>query len=229
MQGALWKEVSSSAKDLIRKLICVDPKSRLNASQALQHNWVVDGVPAVANSETGLRLVENLRGFRSQGFFKKAARTVIAGQLKQHEIKDLKAAFEALDTDADGTISMREIHAALEKMDLKIPHDLHKIMQDLDSKGSGRIEYTDFIAGALDERIYSCEEVCWNAFKFFDRNDDGTISQDELKILLAQQELQELPGIGKLADIYQEIDVDGDGRIQFKEFMRMMTKADGGP
>jgi len=229
MQGSIWKEISSSAKDLIRKLLCVDPKSRLAASQVLQHKWVVDGVPAAANSERGLCLVENLRSFCSQGFFKKAARTVIAGQLKHHQIKDLKAAFEALDTDADGTISLREIHDALEKMDLNIPHDLHKIMQDLDSKGSGRIEYTDFIAGALDERVYGCEEVCWNAFKFFDRDDDGTISQDELKILLAQQELQELPGMRKLADIVHEIDVDGDGRIQFSEFMRMMTKADGGP
>lgn len=36
----VWKTVSSSAKDLIGKLLIVDPAKRLTASQALQHTWV---------------------------------------------------------------------------------------------------------------------------------------------------------------------------------------------
>jgi len=35
-----WKDISESAKDLIRKLLTVDPNKRLTAIQALQHPWV---------------------------------------------------------------------------------------------------------------------------------------------------------------------------------------------
>ncbi|XP_071982667.1 calcium/calmodulin-dependent protein kinase type IV-like isoform X2 [Engystomops pustulosus] len=35
-----WDEISLNAKDLVRKLIVLDPKKRLTASQALQHPWV---------------------------------------------------------------------------------------------------------------------------------------------------------------------------------------------
>lgn len=36
----VWVDVSDLAKDLIRRLICVDPKKRLTATQALDHPWV---------------------------------------------------------------------------------------------------------------------------------------------------------------------------------------------
>lgn len=35
-----WAHISSSAKDLISKLLVRDAKSRLSASQVLQHPWV---------------------------------------------------------------------------------------------------------------------------------------------------------------------------------------------
>jgi len=226
--GSIWESISFKAKDLIQKLICLDAKSRLTAGQVLEHSWVKDAVlPTTKRAPFGLHsALQNLKSFRSQGYFKKVARTVIAGQLKENEIKELKIIFEALDTNADGTISCKELHAALVERDLDIPEDLQRIMLDLDSRGSGRINYSDFVAGALDERIYSSEEVCWNAFKFFDRNDDGSISQDELKLLLVHDELQQVRCAAKLAAMVEEIDVNSDGKIQFNEFMRMMRAAE---
>jgi serine/threonine protein kinase len=35
-----WTEVSEEAKDLVRKLLCVDPAKRLTAQQVLQHPWI---------------------------------------------------------------------------------------------------------------------------------------------------------------------------------------------
>lgn len=37
---AYWSAVSDSAKDLISKLLVVDPKKRLTAEQVLEHPWV---------------------------------------------------------------------------------------------------------------------------------------------------------------------------------------------
>lgn len=36
----VWEEVSEEAKDLIRKLLVVDPKKRLSASDIKKHEWL---------------------------------------------------------------------------------------------------------------------------------------------------------------------------------------------
>ena len=58
-------------------------------------------------------------------------------------------------------------------------------------KMRGHVVYSEFLAAAIDARTCLCEEVCWNAFKHFDRNDDGSISGRELQDLLHQQDIQE--------------------------------------
>jgi len=40
-----WNDVSNEAKDLISKLLVVDPKKRLSSTQALQHPWIQKGGP----------------------------------------------------------------------------------------------------------------------------------------------------------------------------------------
>ena len=56
-----------------------------------------------------------------------------------------------------------------------IPPDLLQIMQDVDSDGSGNIDYTEFLAATLDKRMYIQEDVCWSAFRVFDRSVDDIV------------------------------------------------------
>ena len=35
-----WSDVSENAKDLIRKLLCVDPEKRISLDDALEHDWI---------------------------------------------------------------------------------------------------------------------------------------------------------------------------------------------
>lgn len=43
----LWRNVSPEAKDLVRRLLVVDPKQRLTAAEALRHPFVAGGAPLV--------------------------------------------------------------------------------------------------------------------------------------------------------------------------------------
>ncbi|XP_065178618.1 calcium/calmodulin-dependent protein kinase type IV-like isoform X2 [Sycon ciliatum] len=57
-----WDHISGDAKDLISKLLVLNPQQRLTASQALQHPWVKgDTTPTVRLDKT----LENLREFNS--------------------------------------------------------------------------------------------------------------------------------------------------------------------
>lgn len=46
----VWKRVSESAKELVRKLLTVDPKARLSVEDAIKHPWMKAGTGAAPSS-----------------------------------------------------------------------------------------------------------------------------------------------------------------------------------
>jgi len=130
----------------------------------------------------------------------------------------------ALDKNGDGLLTAAEMKEGLSKAGLKeIPADLEQILKDVDADGSGIIDYTEFLAATLDKRQYIKEDVCWSAFRLFDRNGDGKISQEELNQVLADGDVKGVIG-DDIKNLMKEVDTSGDGVIDFQEFMEMMKK-----
>jgi calcium-dependent protein kinase len=220
--AADWKNISEDAKNLIRMLLKMNPRDRYSAEQALNHVWVRNKAPKAKNIDIGQAQVDNLKGFRSQNKLKKAALHVIASQLGEAQIKNLREMFMSLDENGDGLLTTNELKEALKKSGLKeIPADLQEIMQSVDSDGSGVIDYTEFLAATLDKKVYMAEDVCWQAFRIFDRNGDGKISKQEIKDVLQDDSVQ--TEFAKTLDqLMKEVDTNGDGEVDFQEFMQMM-------
>merc|ERR1712118_367230 len=108
---------------------------------------------------------------------------------------------------------------------------LEIVLKEVDSDGSGVIDYTEWIASTLNRRLYIQEDVLWSAFKVFDRDGNGKISKAELRQILQSDEA--VAGVvGKdnsIDDIMKEVDRNNDGEIDFDEFMIMMRGEAGGP
>lgn len=226
--AADWKNISEDAKNLIRMLLKMNPKDRYTAEQALNHVWVRNKAPKSQNVALQASLMDNLRGFKAQNRLKKAALHVIASQLGESQIKNLRETFMAMDGNGDGLLTVNEMKEGLSKCGLKeIPADLAQIMEDVDSDGSGVIDYTEFLAATLDKKVYMAEDVCWQAFRIFDRNGDGKIDRSEIKLVLNDGDVQN-QAASDMAAIMQEIDKNNDGEIDFQEFMEMM-RGGGGP
>merc|ERR1712039_1141879 len=100
--------------------------------------------------------------------------------------------------------------------------DLQQIMEEVDSDGSGVIDYTEFLAATLDKQMYIQEDVCWAAFRVFDRNGDGKISKEEIAQVLGDGDVKNLGNRDQLAELMRDVDKNGDGQIDFEEFMAMM-------
>jgi len=226
--AADWKNISEDAKNLIRMLLKMNPRDRYTAEQALNHEWIKNKAPKAVNVSLQSNFVDNLRGFRSQNKLKKAALHIIAGQLNEDQIKSLREVFHQLDGNGDGLLTAAEMKEGLTQAGLKeIPPDLQAILEGVDSDGSGVIDYTEFLAATLDRRSYLQEDVCWSAFRLFDKNGDGKISPDELRSVLDDDSVQDMAGAKAIAELMKEIDANGDGHIDFQEFMEMMRGAGG--
>jgi len=220
-----WKGISEDAKDLIRCLLKLDPAERYSAKKALGHAWIKNTAPKLTGVNLQANFVDNLRTFRSNNKLKRAALHIIAGQLNEKEIQALRDTFMALDDNGDGLLTLVELKEGLAKAGLKeIPPDLQQLMEEIDSDGSGVIDYTEFLAATLEQRSYVQEDVCWSAFRLFDRNGDGKISPDELKAVLNDNDVQNVAGMQAVAQLLKEVDSNGDGFIDFDEFMTMMRK-----
>ena len=62
----------------------------------------------------------------------------------------------------------------------------------------------------------------YEAFKLFDKDDDGTITTKELGTVM--RSLGQNPTEAELQDMINEVDADGNGTIDFPEFLSLMAR-----
>jgi calcium/calmodulin-dependent protein kinase I len=91
-----WKHVSMTARDFIERLLVVDPKQRMSASEALQHPWISG---AAASAESDFDLSANIReNFNARKKWQDTIRLVqVANKFKAAGA----AKYEPLDTDSE--------------------------------------------------------------------------------------------------------------------------------
>lgn len=221
--GEEWDEISKEAKDLIKKLIC-KPEKRLTANEALQHKWMKK---MKDNSEVKIELKGNklstFKNFNKQSKLKQAALTAISVQASPDDIKELKTLFMSLDVNGDGSLTLEELRKGLAGKENG--DDLLAIMQGADTDGSGEINYTEFLAATIDANVFLREDYLRTAFNMFDKDHSGKIDNDEVIALLTGEDLGVHVSKNAINKAMKEIDANGDGEIDFEEFMEMMKMA----
>lgn len=95
------------------------------------------------------------------------------------------------------------------------------MFENIDIDGNGAIDYTEFVMATMNEKNIITNEKLAQAFKMFDKDGSGAITADEIKEVLGFDSSinQKI-----LDDIIKEVDENGDGEIQFEEFVHMMRK-----
>ena len=215
-----WKNISKEAKDLLSKML-VKEDARLSASQVLEHPWF--------NLLKGEKISLQNLNFGKENFFKKYCESnllkkimllYIASKLEESEILDLKNLFKAFDKDNNGQIDYKEFEKGLMELnsdDLN-QQEIKKCFDEIDVDHSGKIDYTEFIAASLERRVYLKKEKLFEAFTSLDKDKNFQISKDELMKIL-KLEPKEDHFVAKLINI---ADKNGDGNIDYKEFLQMM-------
>jgi len=222
-----WPSVTDQGKVFVGSLLNRDPQVRPSAAQALQQPWIEDRSSNVAASQLTKLEVGRLKAFGRMNQMKKAALSVIATQLDNSKIDGLKELFMSMDRNQDGTLSASEMKQGFQQAGLAIPGDLDQLLKEVDMDGSGAVDYTEFLAATLAKKQYYQEDVVWAAFKKFDKDGSGSIDRKELSSVLADSAVTNTMHIdaGSLGVILSSVDANGDGLIDFDEFLAMLKDA----
>ncbi|KAB2090021.1 hypothetical protein ES319_A03G099000v1 [Gossypium barbadense] len=134
--------------------------------------------------------------------------------------------FQMFDKNGDGRISKEELNDSLKKLGIFIPNDeLTQMIEKIDVNGDNYVDIEEFhelyqsFMNDKDE-----EEDILEAFKVFDQNGDGYISVDELMSVLVSLGLKQGKTVEDCKKMIMKVDVDGDGRVNFLEFKKMMKR-----
>lgn len=143
-------------------------------------------------------------------------------KLSGQELDCLKEAFSLFDADHDGEITINELGRVMKNHGLNPTDDeLKDMIRNVDKNSNGAIDFNEFIEMML-RRDSKIEEDVLHAFRVFDRDGDGLISAEELK--LTMNNLGEPLTDHEVKSMIEAADIDGDGRINFQEFSRLMQQ-----
>lgn len=214
-----WPSISESAKDLVRKMLTMDPKKRLTAAQVLEHPWMREGGEA-SDKPIDNAVLSRLKQFRAMNKLKKLALKVIAESLSEEEIKGLKTMFTNMDTDKSGTITYEELKTGLARLGSRLSEaEVKQLMEAADVDGNGTIDYIEFISATMHRYRLERDEHLYKAFQYFDKDNSGYITRDELEIAMKEYGMGDEASI---KEVISEVDTDNDGRINYDEFCTMM-------
>eukprot|EP00190_Bangiopsis_sp_CCMP1999_P007017 CAMPEP_0198722290 /NCGR_PEP_ID=MMETSP1475-20131203/72_1 /TAXON_ID= ORGANISM="Unidentified sp., Strain CCMP1999" /NCGR_SAMPLE_ID=MMETSP1475 /ASSEMBLY_ACC=CAM_ASM_001111 /LENGTH=522 /DNA_ID=CAMNT_0044483193 /DNA_START=172 /DNA_END=1740 /DNA_ORIENTATION=- len=218
-----WPHISEEAKECVALMLTMDPARRPDAKAMLAHPWmkengIASDKPLVAS------VLDNLNSFNKMNKFKKKALQVMATNMSVTALDEVRKAFDEVDVDRSGTITLEEMRNALGKLGKKLGEtELMTMWTAFDIDGNGTIDYEEFLAATADLKKINTADNFRYAFKKFDRDNDGSITVEEVFDALKDIGVEEMHA----RQFVQDADLNNDGVIDYDEFVTMMTQRGG--
>jgi calcium-dependent protein kinase len=222
-EGKEYEAISQKAKDLIRKMLELNPTKRLSASDCLKTpffevlNNNKETIPDLLPS-----VISNIYKLNAREKIQQATIGFIVHHIQYSEqVEKLRNIFEFLDIDKDGELTHEEIRKAILKIfpdEYMTEEKINYIIDKMDENNDGVVSYEEFLRVSIDEKILLEKSNLKMAFDKFDLNKDGKLSKEELINILDK-------GASNYVDsLLSLIDKNRDGYISFDEFCHLMSK-----
>lgn len=154
---------------------------------------------------------------------RKAAILAAASNLSHEEIHGLRELFKSFDQNGDGHITLDELREGLASQGALADSEVEQILRDTDVDGNGVIDYEEFVASTVNLALLEREEICVKAFQKLDKDGNGTLTEDEIAEAMGMAGRM---SASEVKEMIQEYDSDGNGVIDYAEFLKMMHNSD---
>ena len=228
----IWNKISNEAKNLVLKLLQVNPDKRISAKDSLEDIWFKKNINmnSLENNKksSNYRLfLKNITEFCAEQKLQQATLTFLVHNFApKDELNELKKIFFAFDKNGDGKISKEEFVTGLSNNNdnlnslLKEDDNIQGLINNMDQDNNGYIGFEEFLIASINKEKILTEKNLKMAFNVFDRDKSGGISQNELKFILGEYNVNAKEHLWK--KMIQQIDLNQDGQISYEEFHKMM-------
>ncbi|CAG9317318.1 unnamed protein product [Blepharisma stoltei] len=218
--GPEWIQSPESARDLLKKLLVFNPNERISAEQALEHPWIKSNIQNITSENPIYSdALNQLRKIRIKSKFEKCILSFIASHiLTAEDEKELSKLFQELDTNKDGKISKEELIEGYGRMEVDFNIDIDAIMKNCDTNENGTIEFSEFLATAINWNKMISKEMVEKVFKLYDITGNGMLNLTELQYSMPMVPKKELKKFIRL------IDTNHDRVISYEEFVVFIKK-----
>ena len=141
--------------------------------------------------------------------------------IPEDKIAEYKEAFDMFDKEGKGTISATDITKIMKNFGNPVSKkEVENMIAEIDTSGDGELDFEEFVTLMQKQIQYleeSDEDLVLRAFKSFDKDHDGKITNYEFRYILTQ-----------LADkfteeecdlLFKECDLDNDGYLVYQDFI----------
>jgi calmodulin len=146
----------------------------------------------------------------------------MAHNLSDEKLMEFRVAFEFFDKDSDGQINTNELNVIMKSLGQSVNEkQLEEIINEIDADGSGSMDFNEFIFLIIKKmKDLDLEEEMKEAFRVFDKDGNKVLTAHEMR-----QIFMDMKGIpeNEIEMMIKEADLDGDGQIDYEEFLRMMS------
>ena len=232
------KSISNNCKDLIKRLCDKNTTKRIKSEEALNHPFFNTGIN-FSNLLKGV-YAENTRELKKM--FRNKNPKLFGKKIATSKFKEMVIAYIGLNfPDKAEAIKARKIfleisggnkHFLITKETFvsrfqKIfnnltKEDIEQFFDSLDQNGTGNIEYEELIRALSDKNKLLSNKNLGEAFKFFDRDNNGFITWNEIaEIIYPEGQIPENVMEEFLKEIGQN---DRNLNIDFFDFKKILTK-----
>jgi calcium-dependent protein kinase len=170
--------VSPEAKDLVTRLLARNPDDRLSAEEAMTHPFF-DILHKDRSNLINEEVLEALMHRSETKFMQIVIYYFALKWVNPADIEEERATFIALDSDMDGRISFQDLCIALKGR--YTPYEIQEAIIGRHQHAKKYITFLEFLAYTLDKGILLDNiELVGTVFQFFDKDNEGSIEDNEL-------------------------------------------------
>lgn len=216
---------TQEATDICKRMLAKREHMRPTAQAALKDRWFcTTGVTESVGKLMSPKDVEGLMKVGERTQFEKFVTRLVATQVDASQQRKVNETFRAFDTDGDGTLSREELRNGL----LELSHgasrrDIDEAVDELDVGRTGRVTYTEFLAGFINLRSKKPEEqdrLLLIAWQQFSPDEDGRVKVSTIQDALATRGMT----VADLPDKFMEaLSRDATGEISFRDFKQLLS------
>ena len=141
--------------------------------------------------------------------------------IPEDKIAEYKEAFDMFDKDKSGTISAVEITKIMKNFGNPVSKkEVDRMIAEIDTTGDGELDFEEFVTLMQRNISYieeSEEDLVLRAFKSFDKDHDGKITNYEFRYILTQ--LGDKFTDEECDTLFKECDLDNDGVLVYQDFI----------